>query len=79
MGSSPAYRETGDAARCVGDGAESDDLLVLRGQTGQGLAAEVAEFCDGLFRLCETVPELGVLSLESIDLRDLRVGVVPVS
>ncbi|WP_427006165.1 hypothetical protein [Pseudarthrobacter sp. H2] len=52
---------------------------MLRGQTGQGLAAEVAEFCDGLFRLCETVPELGVLSLESIDLRDLRVGVVPVS
>ena len=69
-----ACRETGDAARCVGGGAEPDDLPVLRGHTGQGLATEVAEFCDGLFRLCQTVPELGVLSLESIDLRDLLVG-----
>lgn len=73
-----ACRETGDAARCVGDGAEPDDLPVLRGQTCQRLATEVAKFCDGLFRLCQTVLSLAFSVLSRSTCAILLSGVVPV-
>jgi hypothetical protein len=50
------------------DIAEPDDLFVLCGEPGQGLAAEVGELVDRLLRLGEPFPELGVFCLEPGDL-----------
>jgi hypothetical protein len=49
-----------DAAGAVGDLAEPDDLVVLRGQPGEGLAAEVGKFRDLLVRLRDPLSEMGI-------------------
>lgn len=57
-----------------GSFAEPDDLLVLGGEPGQGLAAEVGELRDCLLHCGQPFPELAVLCLEPGDLGLARVG-----
>jgi hypothetical protein len=61
-----------DAAGAVGDLAEPDDLVVLRGQPGQGLAAEVGEVRDRLIGVGQAFREFVDVGLEPGDL-----GAVP--
>ncbi|MFD7017360.1 hypothetical protein [Streptomyces sp. NPDC059928] len=51
-----------------------NDFLVLGGEPGQGLGAEVRELVDRLLRLGRPSPELGVLCLEPGDLSLAGVG-----
>lgn len=51
-----------------------NDLLVLGGEPGQGLATEICELVDHQFRLGQPFPKLGVLRLESGDLSLAWVG-----
>lgn len=62
-----AVRESGSLGCPGGDLAEPDDLFMLGGEPGQGLAAEVGELVEHLLGLGEPFPEIGVLRLEPGD------------
>lgn len=69
-GSDHGGRRCGEAtdAACSGGGfAEADDLLVLCGEAGQVLGAELRQAVDGLFCLGQSLPEPGILRLEAGD------------
>jgi hypothetical protein len=63
-----------DSAGLVGSAAQACDLVVLRGEPGQGLGAEVGEVVDSAGGLGESLLWLGGLVLEPSDLRVSRVG-----